>query len=53
MFGIGQGLKHGHRPEVPESQLVLGVAGGQVPEGAAGVGDDGQAGGLELGQQDF
>ena len=48
---MGQTLEHGYRPQVPEGQLVLGVAGRQVPEGTTRVGDDGEAGGLELDEQ--
>lgn len=52
MLGLHQTLEQGHGAHLPEGVLVLGAAGGKVPQAAAGVGHDGDSGGLELLQQD-
>ena len=52
MLGLRQTLEHGDGAHLPEGVLVLGAAGGEVPEAAAGVGHDGDCRGLELLQQD-
>ena len=52
VLGLREALEHGDGAHFPKGDLVLGAAGGKVPQAAACVGHDGDAGGLELLQQD-
>ena len=51
MLGVGERLEHLDRSQLPEQLLVRPAPSGEVPEGAAGVGDDGEGGGAELDQE--
>ena len=52
VLGLRQALEHGDGAPLPQGALVPRAAGGEVPEAEAGVGHDGDGGGLELLQQD-
>ena len=51
MLGVCEGLQHRHGPQLPE-QLLVGLGPGrEVPQRPAGVRDDGEGGGPQLGEQ--
>ncbi|CAN7980225.1 unnamed protein product [Ixodes pacificus] len=53
VLGVDEVAQHGHRSHLPEAALVLGAVSRKVPECATGVAHHGQAGRLELLQQDL